>query len=186
MTTEVCIIGGGVIGCSVGLELRKRGFDVTILDKNGEVGHGSTSASCGIVRRFYSQPAMTAMAHESAQIWADFGGYLGPIDGDLATFKRPGMAFLLTELTEELRQRAEGMKRLGISTEVWTAEELHERFPYLDVASNHPPKSIDDPAFLDRGSGAPIGAARCVFLLQLPDIRLGQLSTGFQPTCDKF
>jgi sarcosine oxidase subunit beta len=159
MASEVTIIGGGVIGCAIGLELRRRGFDVTVLDRNGEVGHGSTSASCGIVRRFYSQPGMTAMAHESAQIWADWGGYLGPIDEDLAAFKRPGAAFLLTELTEELRERAASMKRIGIPTQVLTAGELHERFPYLDVASHHPPRSIDDPDFLEVGDGSPIGGA---------------------------
>lgn len=159
MVSRASIIGGGVIGCAVALELRRRGFQVTVVDRNGDVGHGSTSASCGIVRRFYSQPGMTAMAHEGAQIWADWGGYLGPIDEDLAIFKRPGMVFLLPELTREFRERAEGMRRIGVAVEIWTAEELHERFPFLDVTSQHPPKSIDDPAFLDAGTGGPIGGA---------------------------
>ncbi len=159
MSSGVCIIGGGVIGCAIGLELRRRGFEVTVLDRNGEVGHGSTSSSCGIVRRFYSQPGMTAMAHESAQIWADWGGYLGPIGEDLAVFKRPGAVFLLTELTEGLQERAASMQRLGVPTQVLTAAELHERFPYLDVSSHHPPRSIDDPAFLEAGDGSPIAGA---------------------------
>lgn len=159
MAREVTIIGGGVIGCAVGLELGRMGLEVTVVDRNGDVGHGSTSASCGIVRRFYSQPGMTAMAHESAQIWADWASHLGPIDDDLAVFERPGMAFLLTELTPELRERAADMARIGVATEVLTAEELHERFPYLDVSSNHPPKSIDDPAFLDASNGRTIGGA---------------------------
>ena len=67
---RACIIGAGVIGCAVALELRRRGFDVTVIEKNGDAGHGSTAASCGIVRRFYSQPGMIALAHEGAQIWA--------------------------------------------------------------------------------------------------------------------
>ena len=62
------VIGAGVVGCAVGLELRRAGFQVTVVDKNGDVGHGSTSSSCGIVRRFYSQPGMIAMAHESAHL----------------------------------------------------------------------------------------------------------------------
>ena len=47
MASEACvvIVGGGVIGCAIGLELQKRGFEVTVIDKNGEVGHGSTSAA---------------------------------------------------------------------------------------------------------------------------------------------
>ena len=55
---RVAIIGGGVVGCATALELQQRGFQVTVLDRNGEVGHGSTSASCGFVRRFYSHPGM--------------------------------------------------------------------------------------------------------------------------------
>ena len=159
MASEACIIGGGVIGCAVAFELRKRGLEVTVLDKNGEVGHGSTSASCGIVRRFYSQPGMTAMAHESAQIWADWGGHLGPIDEELAVFKRPGMAFLLTEITDDFRERVAGMQQIGVPAQLMTTDELHERFPYLDVASQDPPRSIDDPDFLEAGEARPIGGA---------------------------
>ena len=159
MASAACIVGGGVIGCAIGFELRRRGLDVTVIDKNGEVGHGSTSASCGIVRRFYSQPGMTAMAHESAQVWADWGGYLGAIDEELAVFKRPGMAFLLTEVNDELRERVAEMRRLGVPAKLLTAEELHERFPHLDVTSHHPPRSIDDPDFLEEGNGSPIGGA---------------------------
>jgi len=159
VASEVCIIGGGVIGCAAGFELRKRGFDVTVLDKNGDVGHGSTSASCGIVRRFYSQHGMTAMAHEAAQIWADWGGYLGPIDEDPAVFKRPGMAFLLTAVTDEFRQRVARMQQIGVRAQLMTADELKERFPWLDVSSQHPPRSIDDPDFLEPGSGKLIGGA---------------------------
>ncbi len=95
---RVVVIGAGVVGCAVGLELRRRGHEVTILDRNGEVGHGSTSSSCGIVRRFYSQPGMIAMAHESAAIWADWASYLGPIDDDAAVFRRPGMLFIPTHV----------------------------------------------------------------------------------------
>ena len=159
MTTQACIIGGGVIGCSVAYELRKRGLEVTVVDRNGDVGHGSTSASCGIVRRFYSQPGMTAMAHEGAQVWADWGGYLGPVDEDLAVFKRPGMAFLLTEIDDDVRERVAGLKEVGVPCQLLTTEELEERFPYLDVVSQHPPKSIDDPAFLDPGPATAIGGA---------------------------
>lgn len=62
--TDVAVIGAGVVGCAVGLEVARRGGKCTVIDRHGEVGHGSTSASCGIIRRFYSTPTMTAMAHE--------------------------------------------------------------------------------------------------------------------------
>ena len=146
---RACVIGAGVIGCAVALELRHRGFDVTVIDKNGDAGHGSTSASCGIVRRFYSQPGMIAMAHEGAQIWADWAAYLGPIDGDLITFHRPGMIFIPPKFDENVRATVAEMQRIGIRATVLTPAELTARFPFLDASAFFPPTPVDDPDFFE-------------------------------------
>ena len=87
---KATIIGGGVIGCACALELRRRGFDVTVVERNGAVGHGSTAASCGIVRRFYSQPGMIAMANEGAHIWADWDRHIGRSMTTRSPFLGPG------------------------------------------------------------------------------------------------
>jgi glycine/D-amino acid oxidase-like deaminating enzyme len=158
MARHVAIVGGGVIGCSTALELRRRGFDVSVIDRNGEVGHGTTSASCGVVRRYYSQPGMIAMAHEAAQIWADWPRYLGPVEEDLAVFHRPGMLFVLPLLDETVHSLLAEMKRVGIKASLLTAEEVRERFPYLDTASHFPAKPVSDPAFLEP-SDRPIAGA---------------------------
>lgn len=44
MKTDVVIIGGGVMGASIALELSKTGRKVIVLDKGGVPGAGSTSA----------------------------------------------------------------------------------------------------------------------------------------------
>jgi len=155
---RVSIIGAGVVGCAVGLELRHRGHEVTVLDRNGEVGHGSTSASCGIVRRFYSQPGMVAMAHESVGIWADWAAYLGPIDDDLAVFRRPGMLFIPPRVDDGVHAIVAEMRKLGIKAGVLSADEVAERFPFLDVASQFPPRPVDDPSFFE-SAGHPIDGA---------------------------
>lgn len=143
------IVGGGVIGCAAGLELRRLGFDVTVIDRNGDVGHGSTSASCGIVRRFYSQPGMIAMAHEASFIWDDWATHLGPIDDDLAVFRRPGMLFLPPRLDERVRGIYEEMKKVGVNVSILSADEITERFPFLDTCSQFPPKRLSDPDFFE-------------------------------------
>ena len=149
MASRVCVIGAGVIGCAVALELRRGGHDVTVLDKNGDVGHGSTAASCGIVRRFYAQPGMIAMAHEAWHIWDDWDTFLGPIDDDRITFPRPGMLFVPPRLDEGVHATVAEMQRLGIRATVLSAEEIAERFPFLDVASNFPPRPANDPGFFE-------------------------------------
>ena len=149
---RVAIIGGGVIGCAIALEARRRGFEVTVVDRLGAVGHGTTSASCGIVRRVYSQPGMIAMAHEGAQIWADWGDYLGPIDDDLAVFEQIGVLFLLPELDEAAEGTAAEMRRVGVEVEVLSADEVAARFPFLETSSQHPTTSPDAPGFFEETS----------------------------------
>jgi sarcosine oxidase subunit beta len=152
------VIGAGVVGCSVGRELSRRGHDVTVVDRNGDVGHGTTSASCGIVRRYYSQPGMTAMAHESAMIWADWKDHIGPIDDDYAVFHRPGMLFIPPRIDDTARAIVASMRELGIETEILSASEVGERFPFLDLASWFPPVPVDHPDFFE-ASGKQIEGA---------------------------
>jgi len=146
---RVCVIGGGVVGCSIGFELRRRGCEVIVVDRNGDVGHGSTSASCGIVRRFYSQPGMIAMAHEAVHIWAGWGSYLGPIEDDLAVFHRPGMLFIPPRVDAGVLAIVAEMERIGIPVSLLSADEVTRRFPYLDIASQFPPRRVDDPGFFE-------------------------------------
>jgi sarcosine oxidase subunit beta len=146
---RVTIIGAGVIGCAIALEARRRGFDVTVIDKLGAVGHGTTSASCGIVRRFYSQPGMIAMAHEGAKIWADWANHLGLIDDGLAVFEQTGALFVLPELDESATRTTAEMRRIGIEVEVLSASEIVTRFPFLDAASHHPVTSHEHPRFFE-------------------------------------
>ena len=122
---------------------------MTVVDRNGDVGHGTTSASCGIVRRYYSQPGMTAMAHESAMIWEDWKDYIGPIDDDYAVFHRPGMLFIPPRIDETARGIVASMNELGIDATVLSAAEVIERFPFLDVGSYFPPTPVDHPDFFE-------------------------------------
>ena len=48
MTKRVIIIGGGIVGCLSALEFKKKGFDVTIIEKSN-IGHESSSAAAGIL-----------------------------------------------------------------------------------------------------------------------------------------
>jgi glycine/D-amino acid oxidase-like deaminating enzyme len=158
MTRHAVVVGAGVIGCSVALELRRRAYRVTVVDRNGEAGHGTTSASCGVVRRYYSQPGMIAMAQEASEIWAHWGDHLGPIDEDLAAFKRPGMLFILPRVDAAVHALLAEERRVGVKASFLTADEVRERFPYLDVSSHFPARPASDPRFLEP-SDRPIAGA---------------------------
>ena len=47
-TTDVVIVGGGVIGCAVAYYLCKAGLDVTILERD-EIGQQASSAAAGLL-----------------------------------------------------------------------------------------------------------------------------------------
>ena len=155
---RVAVIGAGVIGCSIALALAREDHDVLAIDRNGEVGHGSTSASCGIIRRFYSQPGMVAIAHESASIWADWGNWLGPIDDLLAVFHRPGMLFIPPGFDGEIQEIVDSMHRVGIDAEVLDADEVARRFGFMDIASRFPPRPVGDALFFEPTSETIAGA----------------------------
>ena len=76
-TSDAIVIGAGVIGCSVALELARRGLSVTVVDKLPAPGYGSTSSSSGVVRFHYSTRAGVAMAWEGAQYWRNWAGHVG-------------------------------------------------------------------------------------------------------------
>lgn len=148
--TQVAIIGGGVIGCSIALQLVRRGAAATVIDGNGEVGHGSTSASCGIVRRFYSTPTMTAMAHEGASVWARWREHLREDESrDVARFERPGMLFIRRVIDEDVKRIVAHMREIGVDVELLSADEVAERFPFLDVASHSPVRRPEDDDFFE-------------------------------------
>ena len=144
---RVVVIGAGVLGCAISWELRKCGADVVVVDRNGDVGHGSTSASCGIVRRFYSQPGMVRLAHESSHIWADWADWLGPIDDDLAKFERPGVLLLPPAIDEGVLGIVEDMKSCGVPVHLLDADAVKERFPFLETSRFTPPVPVDHPDF---------------------------------------
>lgn len=144
---RITIIGAGVVGCSIALAARRLKMEVTVIDKLGAVGHGSTSASCAIIRRYYSQPGMIALANEGAHVWADWENFLGPIDDDKIVFPRPGMLFIPPRIDAEVRAIVAAMHKLKIKVSILDAQEVRERFSYLNTAANFPPLAPDDEAF---------------------------------------
>ena len=92
---DALVVGAGVVGTSIALELTRAGLQVFVVDKAGGPGHGSTSASSAIVRFNYSTWEGVACSWESRHRWARWEDHLGYRDPNgLARFHRRGMVFL--------------------------------------------------------------------------------------------
>jgi sarcosine oxidase subunit beta len=146
---DAVVIGAGIIGAAIALELARDGRSVICVDRGGAPGAGSTSASSALIRFGYSTLDAALTSWESAPFWHDWAGYLGVVDPDgMASFIKTGM--LIFDTPGGTMPRVTALwDQIGIPYERLDADDLQQRFPTLDVGSFFPPRSIDDPAFAD-------------------------------------
>src|SRR3954469_15342859 len=94
-TADAVVVGAGVIGASVALQLARSGRRVVCIDKAGGPGLGSTSASSAIVRFNYSTRDGVALAWEGKHCWESGRAPVPAPDGEpLARFRRTGLVML--------------------------------------------------------------------------------------------
>lgn len=155
------IIGGGVIGCGIALQLLRRGYQTFNVDRNAEVGFGSTVNSCAIVRFSYSTLDSVKLALEGHHYWKNWPAVLGVEDPrGYARFVQTGHLVLKTFPTD----RAEMLdlyRKAGVPFEEWTVEQLRERLPIYSTDSFFPPKPVDDPDFQQPPERQLAGAIFC-------------------------
>jgi sarcosine oxidase, subunit beta len=144
---DAVIIGAGVVGSSIALELARSGRDVLVLDKGGGPGLGSTSASSAIVRFHYSTYEGVAVSWEAKFAWEHWIDHLGETDpAGLAQYTRTGvLAFEFPGF--DFDRVLEHYDALSIPYERLSAPDLRRRFPYLDTGRYYPPRRLDDDAF---------------------------------------
>ena len=144
---DAVVIGAGVIGSSIALALARRGWRITVVDKAGGPGHGSTSASSAIVRFNYSTRDGVALAWESKHCWERWSKHLGHVDeSGLAAFRRTGLVMLDVPIAPRAPVIAL-FDDVGVPYEEWDPDMLRQRVPGLDPGRFWPPKRIDDDAF---------------------------------------
>ncbi len=152
-TADAVVVGSGVIGSAVALELARAGRSVLVLDKAAGPGHGSTSASSAVIRFLYSTFDTTATSWEAKSMWEQWSDHLGlPAHAPLAdppsltTFHRTGMLHL--DVPAVPRQASQDLLRAaGVPFEYLDADDLAARFPHLDIGAYWPNKPISDDAF---------------------------------------
>jgi sarcosine oxidase, subunit beta len=142
------VIGAGVVGAAIALELARGGWATTIVDRGMGVGHGSTAASSAVVRFTYSTFAGTAMAYEGVEWWRNWADHVRlPAGTPLTRFVQCGMVFL-DDPSGLARASLPMLEQVGVVYEWWTVEELERRLPHLATGSWFPPTVVADAAFM--------------------------------------
>ncbi len=145
---DAIIIGAGIIGASVGLELARRGWRTLNVDRLPAAGYGSTSASCAIIRSHYSTVDGTALAFEGYHYWKHWAEHLGVDDErGLARFEEVGCAIMKTEHNGFMASICANLDTLNIAWEDWDNDKILSRLPIYDLHSFAPAKRMEDPGF---------------------------------------
>ncbi|SME89780.1 sarcosine oxidase subunit beta [Tistlia consotensis] len=145
---DAIVIGAGVIGAAVGLELARKGWKTLNLDRLPTAGYGSTGGSCAIIRTHYSTVEGAALAYEGYFYWKDWAGHLGVEDErGLARFHDTGCLVMKTESNGQLRKIVANMASLGIPYQEWDAATVERKLPHLRLDRFAPAKRPEDPGF---------------------------------------
>ncbi|QPI61172.1 FAD-binding oxidoreductase [Streptomyces malaysiensis subsp. malaysiensis] len=148
MHSAAIVIGAGVMGTSIALELAKSGYRVRVVDKGRAIGHGSTSASSAVVRFNFSTWSGVATAWESRFHWENWAEHLGTDSGNLAEYVRCGLVFLDVDVAPRSLYLPL-FDDVGVPYEQWDADRLAEEVSGVDNGRYWPPKRLEDPRFWD-------------------------------------
>ncbi|HEX6482633.1 MAG TPA: FAD-binding oxidoreductase [Ktedonobacteraceae bacterium] len=146
-TTDIIIIGGGVMGASIAYHLAKQGVRRILLLERQAICSGTTGRSGAIVRQHYSNEFSIRMAKESLAVFQQFDEVIGGDAGFLTT----GMVVMVGELgTEALRANVQLQQEQGVNTLLIEPQEISELAPgYSDkdiaLACYEPETGVADP-----------------------------------------
>jgi glycine oxidase len=101
-TWDVIIVGGGIIGLSLAIELRKQGAKVLVVER-GEPGREASHAAGGMLVDcpLESPPAMQLLAQASARLYPEFARELELESGMKADLRDPGTILLSAQHNHE-------------------------------------------------------------------------------------
>ncbi|WP_413098171.1 NAD(P)/FAD-dependent oxidoreductase [Streptomyces sp. Inha503] len=146
MISDAVVVGAGVIGSAIALELARAGYRVVVVDRASGPGQGSTSASSAVIRYNFSTLAGVAAAWEAQFCWSSWAAHLGHDVGALTRFERSGLVMLDVD-TAPRDGWLPLFDQAGVPYEEWDSAMLADRMPGIDAGRYWPPKRIDDDEF---------------------------------------
>ena len=128
-TTDVVIIGAGIMGCATAYHLAQRGVQVTVVEK-GTVGAGGTGRSSAIIRQHYSNELTARMALHSLRVFQQWDDRVG---GEVG-FEQTGWVALADARNRQgLEANVKLQQSFGIQTSLIGVEQLRELVPGLEA-----------------------------------------------------
>lgn len=156
----IVVIGAGVVGASIALELARRKRPVVVVERHPRAGMGSTALSSAVIRSHYTWPEAIVLAREGRACWEAHRGR--------AAFHRTGVLFLHPRRGDagrslgvkaeaapgDLRTLARTMTRLGAPAEALEVAALRKRFPFFRFDDRVGGLYEPDGGYVDHPAGA--------------------------------
>ena len=132
LSADVTIVGGGIMGSSAALFLRRMGLSVVLLERD-LCGSRSSGVNYGGVRRQGRPLSQLPLAQRAQSIWAQLPELIG-IDGEYIRSGHLKIARSEADLAslESYRERTRGF---GMGITMMSARALHAQCPWLGVAA---------------------------------------------------
>jgi glycine oxidase len=133
----IAIVGGGIIGLSVGWYLASRGVKTIVYDR-GEAGRAATWASAGMLApNLEAEPGeekLLPLLLEGRRMWEDFARLLEEASSMAVNYRREGtLSIALTwDDMERLRFQLGFQKSLGLDVELIDGERVLEMEPSIN------------------------------------------------------
>ena len=129
-TTDVLVIGGGLMGCATAYYLAKSGAKTTLVERNSLPGLETTARSGAIIRAHYGVPALVTLALEANKRYARFDDEIGHPCG----FVTSGYSVLVDAAdAQNLKDITAMHQSLGVNAKLLTPTELKEIVPSLKI-----------------------------------------------------
>ncbi|MEE9297633.1 MAG: FAD-dependent oxidoreductase [Acidimicrobiia bacterium] len=129
--TQVLIIGGGIVGCSVAYHLTRRGItDVTVIEQSTLTG-GTTWHAAGLVSQLKASHSLTRLATYSARLFEELEDETEQATG----YRTPGSISVAAdeERWEEILRGASMATTCDVETEVIDLDRAKELWPLLNT-----------------------------------------------------
>src|SRR5712692_9282692 len=139
-STDIVIIGGGIIGVSIAYQLALRGAANVVLLERDTLASGSSGRAMGGIRQQFADEFDIRFSQEGVRFYTEFTSeYNRPSTTDSEPtpprFYQYGYLFLMTtpESWQAMQRYAVLQQSLGVPTQLLSPAEVQQRIPQLIV-----------------------------------------------------
>jgi len=132
-TADAVVIGGGIVGVATAFWLSRAGLDTVLVEMRDGLSTLTTAESIESFRLQFTEPAMSALAQPSVEMFENFADVVGIPGYDIA-IRHQGYLFIADDpdLVEPVKAAVDKHHSLGVTdSEFLTGEEARDRFPFL-------------------------------------------------------